>query len=119
MALTNDFFSQWLASWTGNNPEALLAFYHDEIFYSDPAHKNGLQGKTALKNYLIKLFARNPAWKWELVHLDQVSSPKFYLKWRASIPTTNTLVTEVGLDLIELKDGKIIRNEVYFDTRYL
>jgi hypothetical protein len=119
MAINDNFFSQWLAAWSGNKPDELLAFYDQEIFYSDPAHKHGIQGKELFKNYLIKLLAKNPEWKWEAVHLDQVTPTRYYLKWKATIPTATKIVIEYGLDLIELKNEKIIRNEVYFDTRLL
>jgi len=33
-------------------------------------------------------------------------------------PRGDKVLTEVGLDIVEVKDGKITRNEVYFDTRH-
>jgi hypothetical protein len=39
----------------------------------------------------------------------------FTLKWEASIPVGATTVIERGLDIVELRDDKISRNEVYFD----
>ena len=38
------------------------------------------------------------------------------LKWKAVIPAGERKVAEYGLDIVEVRDGKIIRNEVYFDT---
>ena len=39
----------------------------------------------------------------------------FTLKWEASIPVGNTIIKEQGLDIVELSNGKISLNEVYFD----
>lgn len=39
----------------------------------------------------------------------------FTLKWEARIPVNGSTITELGLDIVELTDGKISRNEVYFD----
>lgn len=110
------FLNQWLAKWSGNKPQELLAFYHEDIFYRDPAFPQGLSGKEALGKYLVKLLARNPEWRWELTHFDQVNEERYYVKWKAVIPVGDETTVEEGLDLLEIKDGLILRNEVYFDT---
>lgn len=110
------FVKEWLASWNGGNPEKLLSYYHEGAFYRDPAMPSGLHGKEALRSYFTKLLAKNPEWKWEMLHLDQVSSSRFYLKWKATIPVGIQTVIEEGLDLVEIKDQLITRNEVYFDA---
>lgn len=113
------FFHEWLSSWNGNRPHELIKFYHDFVFYSDPAFKEGIKGKDQLCAYLEKLLAKNPDWRWEMVHYDQVSPTRFYVKWKASIPKGENLITEHGIDLVEIKDHKIFINEVYFDASSL
>lgn len=107
----NQFVTEWLASWTGGNSEKILTFYHDDIFYRDPAHPQGISGKANFKKYLDKLLAKYPDWKWEVVSLEEGVNGRFYLKWRATILDFQ----EEGMDLIEMKDGLISINEVYFD----
>lgn len=108
------FCSRWLASWSGNHPEDLLAFYSEDVFYRDPGGPEGVHGKAALRRYFEKLLAANPNWKWEMVEL-MPTEKGFTLKWRTHIPAGDTPVVEEGLDIVELENGHITRNEVYFD----
>ncbi|MFX1565676.1 MAG: nuclear transport factor 2 family protein [Promethearchaeota archaeon] len=114
-----EFCRRWLPAWTGNQPDTLLNFYADKAFYADPAHPEGLKGKDLLRGYFTKLLAANPNWVWEPVEV--YPTPRgFTLKWRAIIPVGKKKIVEQGMDIVELEDGKISRNEVYFDrTRWL
>jgi hypothetical protein len=114
-----EFCRQWLPSWTGNEPEALLQFYTENAYYSDPAHPEGLNGKEQLREYFIKLLQANPNWIWEPVEVYPTLRG-FTLKWRVVIPVAKRKLVEYGMDIVELEDGKISRNEVYFDrSRWL
>ena len=110
----NDFCKEWLAAWTGNRPEFLLSFYAEDAFYSDPARPEGLKGHGGLLPYFQKLLSKNPDWVWKA--LEVIPTEKgFTLKWEATIPLKEKMVRRVGADIVELRDGKISRNEVYFD----
>ena len=108
------FCKAWLDTWTGNRPKELLEFYHADAFYSDPSKRNGLKGHGQLLSYFEKLLSLNPNWKWETVEIIPTEKG-FTLKWKANIPVENSFVEETGLDIVELQDELIIRNEVYFD----
>jgi len=110
------FISDWLRAWTGNRPETLLEFYADDAFYSDPARADGLRGKEQLAAYFTKLLARNPDWVWEAAEIIPTGKG-CTLKWKARIPTPTQTVELFGLDIVEIQDGKIKRNEVYFDRK--
>ncbi len=105
---------RWLPAWSGNQPEALIEFYSEDTFYRDPARPEGLRGREALLGYLTKLLAMNPSWVWELVEVIPTAEG-FTGKWKATIPAGSKTVVEYGLDIVEVRDGKITRNEVYFD----
>jgi len=109
-----EFCKKWLPAWTGNKPTELAQFYTDEVFYLDPVNKKGLEGRANLERYLRKLLAANPKWKWEPLEIFPIKGG-FILKWKASIPTDSRDIIEHGVDIVELADGKITRNEVYFD----
>ena len=113
-----EFCRQWLPAWTGNEPETLLRFYTEDAFYSDPAHPEGLKGHDQLREYFVKLLAANPNWVWEPVEVFPTLRG-FTLKWRAVIPAGKKKIVEFGMDIVELEDGKIRRNEVYFDRSRL
>ena len=108
------FCSAWLNSWTGNQPDKLLGFYTEDALYLDPANKQGLKGHKELLPYFSKLLRFNTDWRWKAMEI--ISTGKgFTLKWEASIPVGTTTLIEHGLDIVEMQDGKISRNEVYFD----
>ena len=112
------FAERWLPAWTGNQPERLAAFYSDDAFYCDPAIPQGVRGRTALTAYFRKLLARNPEWVW--THRGSVPMADGFAKlWHASIPTGTRTVEVDGLCTVQLRDGLIYRNEVYFDRSEL
>jgi PAS domain S-box-containing protein len=107
----------WLAAWSGNRPEHLRAFYSDNAYYRDPTLPEGLRGAELLP-YFRKHLARHSEWQWELLEL--LPTPKgCCVKWRATIPTPGSALVETGLDLLEFEEGKITRNEVFFDRAAL
>lgn len=108
------FCDKWLSTWTGNNPESLLAFYTEDVIYSDPAYPAGLKGHGQLLPYFSKLLSRNLDWKWEAVEIFNTSTG-FTLKWKATIPIKDTEFVIYGLDIVEMSGELISRNEVYFD----
>jgi hypothetical protein len=112
------FCQQWLTAWTGNQPEQLLGFYAEDAFYRDPARPGGLQGHAEMRPYFVKLLAANPTWTWEPLEVFPTERG-FSLKWQAAIPMGDRTVVEIGLDIVELADGRITRNEVYFDRMAL
>lgn len=113
-----EFCSRWLSSWTGNDPERLIDFYAQDTFYSDPAVRDGIQGRDRLLDYLTGLLDANPDWEWEAVEAFPTMRG-FTLKWKATIPVGDDVITEYGLDIVETEDGRITRNEVYFDRTAL
>ncbi len=108
------FVDNWLSAWTGNKPEHLLTFYTKNTFYLDPANPDGIKGKEELKKYLNKLLKKNPDWKWTAEEIFPTEKG-FTIKWKAEIPLSNKTFTIYGLDIVEIADNKISRNEVYFD----
>src|SRR3990167_3189663 len=108
------FCEHWLAAWTGNQPEKLIHFYADEIYYRDPAKQQGIQGKSALLHYFRKLLAKYPHWIWQATEVFPTTNG-FILKWQASLSPERTTDSFHGMDIVVVSEGKITRNEVYFD----
>jgi len=65
--------------------------------------------------YFKKLLAANPNWKWETIELFPTQLG-FVVKWKASIPVRRATITEFGIDIVDMEEGRITRNEVYFLT---
>jgi hypothetical protein len=109
-----DFSARWLPAWEGNRPEDLIGLYSYDALYVDPANKLGLKGRDQILPYFKKLLAANPNWKWEPIELFPTDIG-FVAKWRATIPVGTEVITEYGMDIVEIERGRIRRNEVYFD----
>jgi hypothetical protein len=108
------FCERWLAAWTGGaaRVDELLAYYSPDAFYADPARPGGVRGRDELRSHLHKLLEKYPSWRWEA--LEVFSTPRgFNLKWRVTLDQR----CAHGLDIVEMGDGRITRNEVYFDPR--
>ena len=108
------FAAAWLPAWTGNQPGLLAAFYTPDTFFSDPKVPEGVHGRDALTEYLTWLLALYPGWVWT----QTASTPMqngFVNHWRANIPVGDVEVKLTGVCLVELRDGLIARNEVFFD----
>ena len=113
-----DFCNQWLPAWTGNKPELLVSFYSADAFYSDPFVSKGLKGEEKILAYFRKFLSPYPDWEYEQIEIFPTQNG-FTLKWKVSIPINNDNVVEYGVDIVEIANDKIIRNEVYFDTASL
>jgi len=112
------FCTEWLAAWTGNNPDTLIAYYDENALYSDPAHRTGLKGKEEIRRYFVKLLDVYRHWKWAPVEIFPISSGAI-VKWTCEIPVGSEVIHEIGLDIVEITNKKITRNEVFFDRTRL
>ena len=114
-----EFASKWLPAWTGNKPEKLAGFYSDDCFYLDPAIPSGVTGKKELLTYFKKLLSQNPDWLWTQIEPIPMEGG-FLNKWLAKIPVGKKVIECVGVCFVQFdKEGKIKRNEVYFDRSEL
>ena len=112
------FAEKWLPAWTGNRPELLASFYALDVAYSDPAIPEGVRGREGLLTYFCKLLARNPEWVW--VHRGSIPMEDGFLNlWHASIPVGKRTVEAEGVCTVQLRDGLIYANHVFFDRSEL
>lgn len=113
-----EFASRWLPAWTGNDPDGLAAFYTDDAFYSDPAIPGGVRGKEELLRYFTALLAGFPDWEWTNVEALPLEDG-FLNVWRATIPVAGRELVCEGVCTVQLRDGLIASNRVYFDRSEL
>jgi hypothetical protein len=112
------FAEKWLPAWTGNRPEQLASFYTEDAFYCDPAIPLGVRGRPALLAYFGKLLARYPSWVWT----QRGSIPLqdgFLNLWHASIPIPERRLELDGVCTVQLREGLIYSNQVFFDRTEL
>lgn len=114
-----EFASRWLPAWTGNDPEKLAGFYSDDCFYLDPGIPSGVNGKADLLLYFKKLLSQNPDWIWTQIEPIPMQDG-FLNKWLAKIPVGQKVIECIGVCFVQFdSQGKIRRNEVYFDRSAL
>jgi hypothetical protein len=114
-----NFTSRWLPAWTGNRPLELAAFYAEDAFFLDPGRPLGIQGKEQLIAYFTKVASNNPTWVWTLDEAIPIEDG-FLGKLAATIPVGEKIVECVGLCFLQFNgEGKIKRNEIYFDRTEL
>ena len=112
------FAAEWLPAWSGNRPEGLVAFYTDDAFYADPGIPAGVRGRPALLAYFTRLLARHPDWVW--THRGSIPLVDGFLnRWHASIPAGGQRLEVDGVCTVQLRDGRIYSNEVFFDRSAL
>jgi hypothetical protein len=109
-----EFAARWLPAWSGNRPELLVAFYAKDAFYADPGVPEGLRGRRALLEYFRRLLARYPDWVWTQERALPLHEG-FLNFWKAEIPERDRRVVLRGVCTVQLCDGLITRNEVFFD----
>jgi hypothetical protein len=113
-----DFADPWLRAWTGNNPENLASFYTEDAFYSDLAIPGEVRGRQALLAYFRILLGHNPDWVW--THRGSIPLERGFLnKWHASIPVGDRKAEVDGVCIVQIREGRIFSNEVYFDRTEL
>ncbi len=112
------FAEKWLPAWSGNRPELLASFYSQDVFYSDPAIPEGVRGHDALLEYFTRLPAWNPEWVW--THRGSIPMQDGFLNlWHASVPVGERTVQAEGVCTVQLRDGLIYANHVFFDRSEL
>lgn len=113
------FAEAWLPAWTGDDPERLVEFYAEDAIYADPLVPSGIRGRAALLAHFTRLLRANPDWVWTQRRSVPMSGG-FLNHWHAVIPTPSGEPVEIdGVCTVAFHDGRIIRNEVFFDTSSL
>jgi len=112
------FCTEWLAAWTGNDPDTLISYYDDNALYADTAHRQGLKGKEEIRKYFVKLLDVYRDWRWKPIEVFPISSGAI-VKWECEIRVQQEVIHETGLDIVEIENKKITRNEVFFDRTRL
>lgn len=74
----------------------------------------GATSGDALLRYFTRLLARNPRWVWT----HRRSAPLvdgFLNHWHAHVPAGDRTLEIDGVCVVQLRDGQIYSNEVFFD----
>jgi ketosteroid isomerase-like protein len=110
-----------LSAWNSQEVDKVLSCYTKDCIYLDPNTKGKVSGHEALRKYLSRLFQQ---WKmhWSLreffLFADQNGGA---FLWHAKLtPANEGKASEIdGMDLVIIREGRMCRNEVYFDRTAL
>ncbi len=106
-----------LETWNTQNVERVLDCYTDDLVWVDPNTRGPVQGRSAMRSYLTKLFSRwTMTWEGgELFPLEGVDGVT--VRWVGTLAAAGSerSVDIAGLDLVILEGDLVKRNEVYFD----
>ncbi len=109
------YFEELMDAWNDHDPEKLLTFYHEDIFYRDPVASKGVQGKEKFEEYLKHFLRDTEKWEWKFTQYYKTKDDRYFVKWKAIVHLQDEVVVEEGVDIIEFYDQRIVLHEMYFD----
>lgn len=112
---------EFLAAWNTQEVDRVLACYTTDLEYRDPNTRGAVRGPAAMRRYLSKLFGRwQMHWSLREAHLFDDGGGCAVL-WRASFrrSASEAPIEIDGIDFVEVRNGRIARNEVCFDRAQL
>lgn len=115
------FAESFLSAWNSQDVERVVACYTEDVVYRDPNTRGEVRGADNLRRYLRKLFA---AWQmhWTLREGHPFADGDgAAVLWHARFRKAEgeQTVEADGMDLVVMNEGRIQRNEVYFDRAVL
>lgn len=119
----NRIVQERFAAWASGDAARVLELYHDEARYWDTKTDAGLSGRQALASHLGQVM-RNFDLKFVLLEehrlLDQDAAIALWecaVRRRGSDGTAaQDLLLQRGMNIIEIRDGLIVRDECYNDV---
>jgi len=112
---------KFLSEWTSQDVERVLATYTDDVCYVDPNTRGAVIGADNLRRYLKKLFS---AWEmtWALREARLFADGGgCAVLWHATFKKAGggKMVEADGMDFVLVENGRVKKNEVYFDRAVL
>jgi len=110
-----------LTAWNSQDVDKVVSCYTADCVYRDPNTRGAVEGHEALRRYLTRLFER---WTmhWSLrEYFPFTDGDGGAFLWHAQLtPASGGKTAEIdGMDLAVVRDGRLSRNEVYFDRMVL
>jgi steroid delta-isomerase-like uncharacterized protein len=110
--------------WNTHDIDGVLTFYNDGITWRNIALEETYHGKAEVRAFLQRLFGAFPDMNFQVTH-KIARGNNVAEKWliRAThlgaflgVPPTGRSVEIPGMSMIEMRDGKFLRDEFYFDS---
>lgn len=116
--------SDVLAFWNTQNIAGVLSFYNEDIRWRNVALEETYEGKEAVEEFLERLFTAFPDLHFEVTHkiargnnvAEQWLIRGTHLGSFLGVPPTGRPVEIPGMSMVEMRDGRFLRDSFYFDT---
>jgi len=113
-----------LQFWNSGDIEGIVAFYDDEIVWTNVALEETYRGKAEVRQFLTRLFTAIPdlvfTVDFKIARGDNVSEQwtvkGTHLGTFMGIPATGRPVEIRALSMVTLREGKFLSDEFYWDT---
>lgn len=121
---TEKMFREYLATWSTHDVEKMASFFTDDCVYENLASGQVYRGKDSLKAWAKMTFAMIPDFKVDARSLF-ASGDWLACEWvmtgtqtgeARGLPATGKSFKVRGSTIVELRDGKILRNADYWDS---
>lgn len=118
-----DAVQTYFDAWNAHSPDAILKSLATHGSYSDPCGGENLSGE-GLKNYTRAIFTAFPDLHLVMTSTTHDGANKFTVEWLGKgthkgpllgSPATGRTFNWLGVDLIEVLDGKVSSVKGYFD----
>jgi steroid delta-isomerase-like uncharacterized protein len=113
-----------LPFWNTGNIPGILSFYDEEITWRNVALEETYQGKAAVEEFLERLYAAFPDLNFtvskKLARGDAVAEQWLIRGTHRGlflgVPATNRAVEIPGMSMVQMREGRFLRDEFYFDA---
>lgn len=116
--------ARWSEAWDRHDLEEVLSLFHEDAVFSNWTG-GGAKGKDALRQAWSPWFANHGGFKFttEDIFIDE-GAQKILFQWTLDWPSTEKGCAgkrerRRGVDVMHLKDGKIIRKDTFSKTTLL
>jgi ketosteroid isomerase-like protein len=101
------------AGWFGHDVESIMAVVSDDVVFHNVTSGERMEGAAAFREHVASIHARWPDLRFE-EHALYLSGDTGVAEWtaRGTAPDGRLLEWD-GLDVINCRDGRIVRNAVY------
>lgn len=126
LAKENEAIAQsFIEAWNSHDAEKLISLFSDEFQYNEVASGRSFTNNEALTSYFERTIAGIPDTKFEVISIfanDNYAAVEWIWKGTNSvgwdymgIPATGKTIELPGVSVMEIVNGKIIRNSDYWD----
>jgi len=111
---------QWIAGWNSHSPDKMLSLFADDILYEDVAFGPVSHGKAEVKKFASDEFEAVPDLELKLLR-SEIHGGHGTIEWSFSgtdkdIYKTGKKFSVRGVSVIDVRDGKIVRNLDFYDS---